>query len=143
MAGPEARSSELRNHAQLIWSIAELLRGEYRQSDYGKVILRASIDGYSRLARAVLDNFDFVIGWLCEVDHHPDRVSSTATKKRGVIRALSERSTTAPTAPAGCSPRPSTTSRTQPSRALMGWTEEDGASRTDDIFADPRRAGNA
>ena len=29
----------VRNHAGLIWSIAELLRGDYRQSDYGKVIL--------------------------------------------------------------------------------------------------------
>ncbi len=26
-------------HADLIWEIAELLRGDYKQSDYGKVIL--------------------------------------------------------------------------------------------------------
>jgi len=31
--------SEIRNHANLIWSIAELLRGDYRQSQYGDVIL--------------------------------------------------------------------------------------------------------
>jgi type I restriction enzyme M protein len=30
---------ELRNHANLIWGIAELLRGDYKQADYGKVIL--------------------------------------------------------------------------------------------------------
>ena len=151
--------SELRNHANLIWGIAELLRGDYKQSDYGKVILplvvlrrldqtleaskaevlakaeqldaagienqepvlvqfagqqfynrsrlslsqllddpprlalnfRAYIDGYSRLARAVMENFDFdrqidrldqgdllyqVIARICEVDLHPERVSN-------------------------------------------------------------------
>jgi type I restriction enzyme M protein len=31
--------SELRNHANLIWGIAELLRGDYKQSQYGDVIL--------------------------------------------------------------------------------------------------------
>ncbi|HDH27200.1 MAG TPA: hypothetical protein ENH00_13575, partial [Actinobacteria bacterium] len=27
------------NHAGLIWSIAELLRGDYKQSEYQKVVL--------------------------------------------------------------------------------------------------------
>ena len=27
------------NHAALIWSVAELLRGDYKQSEYGKVVL--------------------------------------------------------------------------------------------------------
>jgi type I restriction enzyme M protein len=31
--------SERLNHVGLIWDIAELLRGDYKQSDYGKVIL--------------------------------------------------------------------------------------------------------
>ena len=31
--------SDLRNHANLVWGIAELLRGDYKQADYGKVIL--------------------------------------------------------------------------------------------------------
>lgn len=36
----EARTpSEIRNHANLLWGIAELLRGDYKQADYGKVIL--------------------------------------------------------------------------------------------------------
>ncbi|MFN8232214.1 MAG: class I SAM-dependent DNA methyltransferase [Actinomycetota bacterium] len=30
---------EIRNHAAFIWSVADLLRGTYKQSDYGKVIL--------------------------------------------------------------------------------------------------------
>ncbi|MGN6810361.1 MAG: type I restriction-modification system subunit M N-terminal domain-containing protein, partial [Thermomicrobiales bacterium] len=29
--------------AGLIWSIAELLRGDYKQSDYGKVILPCTL----------------------------------------------------------------------------------------------------
>ena len=36
---PAYRLSEIRNHANLIWGIAELLRGDYKQADYGKVIL--------------------------------------------------------------------------------------------------------
>ena len=28
-----------RNHAAFIWSVADLLRGDYKQSEYGKVIL--------------------------------------------------------------------------------------------------------
>lgn len=31
--------NELNNHANLIWGIAELLRGDYKQSEYGRVIL--------------------------------------------------------------------------------------------------------
>ena len=27
------------NHAAFIWSVADLLRGDYRQSEYGRVIL--------------------------------------------------------------------------------------------------------
>lgn len=151
--------TEVRNHANLIWSVAELLRGDYKQADYGKVILplvvmrrldqmmeptrdaviergkqleasgienvelalrsaaglqffnrhrlrfhqllddpgniadhlRSYIDGYSSLARQVIDKFKFddqidrlkdanllykVIGRICEVDLHPDRVSN-------------------------------------------------------------------
>ena len=33
----EAR--QVNNHAGLIWSIADLLRGDYKQSEYGRVIL--------------------------------------------------------------------------------------------------------
>src|SRR5947209_18033699 len=29
----------IRNHAAFIWSVADLLRGDYKQSEYGKVIL--------------------------------------------------------------------------------------------------------
>src|SRR5438105_3258286 len=32
-------SETVRNHAAFIWSVADLLRGDYKQSEYGKVIL--------------------------------------------------------------------------------------------------------
>lgn len=31
------------NHAEFIWSIANLLRGDYKQSEYGKVILPLTV----------------------------------------------------------------------------------------------------
>ncbi len=34
----EARTT-INNHAGLIWSIADLLRGDYKQSEYGRAIL--------------------------------------------------------------------------------------------------------
>src|SRR4051794_6656597 len=33
------RIRELTNHANLVWGIAELLRGDYKRSEYGRVIL--------------------------------------------------------------------------------------------------------
>ena len=29
----------IQNHASFIWSVADLLRGDYQQSEYGRVIL--------------------------------------------------------------------------------------------------------
>ena len=34
-----AESEVTRNHAGFIWSVADLLRGDYKQSEYGRVIL--------------------------------------------------------------------------------------------------------
>ncbi len=34
-----SESPTIRNHAAFIWSVADLLRGDYKQSEYGKVIL--------------------------------------------------------------------------------------------------------
>jgi type I restriction enzyme M protein len=36
-------SETTRNHAAFIWSLAELLRGDYKQSEYGKVILPLTV----------------------------------------------------------------------------------------------------
>jgi type I restriction enzyme M protein len=35
--------STTKNHAAFIWSVADLLRGDYKQSDYGKVILPLTV----------------------------------------------------------------------------------------------------
>jgi type I restriction enzyme M protein len=32
-------NGEIKNHASFIWSVADLLRGTYKQSEYGKVVL--------------------------------------------------------------------------------------------------------
>ncbi len=34
---------DLRNHADFIWSVADLLRGDYKRSEYGKVILPLTV----------------------------------------------------------------------------------------------------
>jgi type I restriction enzyme M protein len=39
--GPE--SENIRNHAAFIWTVADLLRGDYKQSEYGKVILPLTV----------------------------------------------------------------------------------------------------
>ena len=33
------QSETIKNHAAFIWSVADLLRGDYEQSEYGRVIL--------------------------------------------------------------------------------------------------------
>lgn len=38
-----ARSETIRNHATFIWSVADLLRGDYKQSEYGRVILPLTV----------------------------------------------------------------------------------------------------
>lgn len=35
--------SQIKNHAAFIWSVADLLRGDYKQSEYGKVILPLTV----------------------------------------------------------------------------------------------------
>jgi type I restriction enzyme M protein len=38
-----ARTENVRQHANFIWSVADLLRGDYKQADYGKVILPLTV----------------------------------------------------------------------------------------------------
>ena len=38
-SSPTANAERINNHATFIWSVADLLRGDYKQSEYGKVIL--------------------------------------------------------------------------------------------------------
>lgn len=55
----EAPTAQLRNHANLIWGIAELLRGDYKQADYGKVILPLVV--IRRLDQTLQDTKDAVV----------------------------------------------------------------------------------
>jgi type I restriction enzyme M protein len=40
---PIGHGETIRNHATFIWSVADLLRGDYKQSEYGKVILPLTV----------------------------------------------------------------------------------------------------
>ncbi|HKB29662.1 MAG TPA: class I SAM-dependent DNA methyltransferase, partial [Streptosporangiaceae bacterium] len=40
---PDGESAAVKNHAGFIWSVADLLRGDYKQSEYGKVILPLTV----------------------------------------------------------------------------------------------------
>jgi type I restriction enzyme M protein len=40
---PMAESTTIKNHAGFIWAVADLLRGDYKQSEYGKVILPLTV----------------------------------------------------------------------------------------------------
>jgi type I restriction enzyme M protein len=42
-ARPGPQNATIRNHAAFIWSVADLLRGDYKQSEYGKVILPLTV----------------------------------------------------------------------------------------------------
>jgi type I restriction enzyme M protein len=39
----DSHSEVIRNHAAFIWSVADLLRGDYKQSEYGRVILPMTV----------------------------------------------------------------------------------------------------
>ena len=41
--GAERPEAAINNHAGFIWSVADLLRGDYKQSEYGKVILPLTV----------------------------------------------------------------------------------------------------
>ena len=41
MPGPE--STTIKNHAAFIWQVADLLRGDYKRSEYGKVVLPLTV----------------------------------------------------------------------------------------------------
>src|SRR5205823_501498 len=39
----DVSDATIKNHAAFIWSVADLLRGDYKQSEYGKVILPLTV----------------------------------------------------------------------------------------------------
>ena len=66
------RDETIRNHAAFIWSVADLLRGDYKQSEYGRVILPL----------VVLRRLD------CVLAPTKDKVLETATKLAGKVGNL-------------------------------------------------------
>ena len=70
---PDATESVIKNHAAFIWSVADLLRGDYKQSEYGKVILPLVVlrrlDCVLEPTKAhVLDTFGRIEGKVDNVD---------------------------------------------------------------------------
>lgn len=66
------RDETIRNHAAFIWSVADLLRGDYKQSEYGRVILPL----------VVLRRLD------CVLDPTKDKVLETAAKLAGKVENI-------------------------------------------------------
>jgi type I restriction enzyme M protein len=62
-------SETIRNHAAFIWSVADLLRGDYKQSEYGRVILPL----------VVLRRLD------CVLEPTKDKVLQTAARLEGKV----------------------------------------------------------
>ncbi|HNI36391.1 MAG TPA: class I SAM-dependent DNA methyltransferase, partial [Microthrixaceae bacterium] len=70
---PDATESVIKNHAAFIWSVADLLRGDYKQSEYGRVILPLVVlrrlDCVLEPTKAhVLDTFGRIEGKVDNVD---------------------------------------------------------------------------
>ena len=56
--------SNATNLSSFIWSVADLLRGDYKQSDYGKVILPLTV--LRRLDCILAPTKDAVLAWVWE-----------------------------------------------------------------------------
>ncbi len=78
----QVSGNEIRNHANLIWGIAELLRGDYKQADYGKVILPLVV--IRRLDQVLEERRDAVIEQANERGRRPPQPS----RPRGGVRGL-------------------------------------------------------
>ena len=97
----------LRNHAAFIWSVADLLRGDYKQSEYGKVILPLVVlrrlDCVLEPTKAeVLDRYEALRGTDRERRAGAVRglrASSSSTRRSSTSRSCS---TTRPTSPTTC-----------------------------------------
>ncbi len=70
---PLTDNTQINNHAAFIWSVADLLRGDYKQSEYGRVILPLTV--LRRLdcvleptKQAVLDRYNQLEGKIDNID---------------------------------------------------------------------------
>ncbi len=70
-------NAQIRNHANLIWGVAELLRGDYKRADYGKVILPLVV--MRRLDQVLEERRDAVIE---QANERGRQAASTVTTSR-------------------------------------------------------------
>jgi len=62
---------DFKEKANLIWEVADLLRGDYLQSDYGKVILPLTV--LRRLDCVLIPTKEKVLKYLPKVKDKPDK----------------------------------------------------------------------
>ena len=97
--------TETKNHAAFIWSVADLLRGDYKQSEYGKVILPLTVlrrldcvidpvkaDMLTRYGdvKDTVDNFGPILDRLTDI-------KGLWNTSRSIFRSCSMTPTTSPT----------------------------------------------
>ena len=70
---------EFKDKANLIWEVADLLRGDYKQSDYGKVILPMTV--LRRLDCVLAPNKQKVLDYLPKVEKLSDKVKDLTLNK--------------------------------------------------------------
>ncbi|MCF6253270.1 MAG: type I restriction-modification system subunit M N-terminal domain-containing protein, partial [Thiomicrorhabdus sp.] len=71
--------TNFKEKANLIWEVADLLRGDYRQSDYGKVILPLTI--LRRLDCVLAPNKQKVLDSLSKVEKSSDQIKDLTLNK--------------------------------------------------------------
>jgi type I restriction enzyme M protein len=72
-----------REKADLIWNVADLLRGDYKRSDYGKVILPMTV--LRRLDCLLMPTKQNVLEFLPKVDGMSEEAMELPLKERQVI----------------------------------------------------------
>ncbi|TXD81493.1 SAM-dependent DNA methyltransferase [Subsaximicrobium wynnwilliamsii] len=70
---------DFKEKANLIWEVADLLRGDYKQSDYGKVILPLTV--LRRLDCVLQPTKDEVLAHLPKVEDKPDKTKDLILNK--------------------------------------------------------------
>ncbi len=71
--------TQFKNKANLIWEVADLLRGDYKQSDYGKVILPMTV--LRRLDCVLAPNKQKVLAYLPKVEKLSDSAKDLTLNK--------------------------------------------------------------
>lgn len=79
LQGVKASMVDFENKADLIWEVANLLRGDYRQSDYGKVILPMTV--LRRLDCVLAPSKQKVLNYLPKVEKLSDSAKDVTLNK--------------------------------------------------------------